>query len=393
MQRNTALALFLVSSMISSNAMAAGYEKSVLWSGEYAGVAGAATSVTNNAQSLFFNPAGLAWAKGGHLSGQFSPTFTSVSAPDGSGGTLDSETEFSPVGAALASYNWGKLGVGVGYFVSGGNVINYGTLAGATAPLFVDLSITEASVGVGYELFEGMRVGAAYRVVFVGLDAGSGGSPAFNELDGLSSTNFFGFRLGAQFSPGEKWGLGVNYRTSTHFSAEGTAVGGALNGQTVTFASNFPWAATIGGFYEFSEGFRGLIEYSYAGYEGVSQNQTLGGTEIRQPTEWDNQNQIRVGAVLGNMPGWEYRAGYMFTSQVTPDTNASQLTTPPGPAHTITAGLGTRFGQAGGDTIQPFEVNGALEYSMVSGEGAAPAVTGEYDANAYAAHIGVTYHY
>ena len=63
------------------SASAAGFEKSILWSGKYAGQGNAAVSSVSGAESLYFNPANLAGSKGTDLTVNLSPTFSKFSGP------------------------------------------------------------------------------------------------------------------------------------------------------------------------------------------------------------------------------------------------------------------------------------------------------------------------
>ncbi|RYZ96382.1 MAG: hypothetical protein EOP11_23560, partial [Proteobacteria bacterium] len=69
--------LLAVAALVGGNAYAGGFEKNLSWSGKYAGIGGAAVSIVEGSESLYFNPAGLASKRGanGDVSLNFSPTF------------------------------------------------------------------------------------------------------------------------------------------------------------------------------------------------------------------------------------------------------------------------------------------------------------------------------
>jgi len=80
---------------------AGGFEKATPWSGQYAALGGAAVGAAAGADSLFFNPAGLARSSRGNstfeLSINLSPTLSQFTGPFA---TTDAETSsvgFSPV--------------------------------------------------------------------------------------------------------------------------------------------------------------------------------------------------------------------------------------------------------------------------------------------------------
>ena len=117
------LILLTASFLAVQQAQAAGFEKSVMWSGRYAGVAGAAVSSVTGGQSLFFNPAGLAGP--GDVSLNYSPTWIKL---DGylASATSKEESKVGPLpfGGAVAAYSLGngstRFGFGGGYYVVGG---------------------------------------------------------------------------------------------------------------------------------------------------------------------------------------------------------------------------------------------------------------------------------
>src|ERR1700734_4021960 len=101
----------VLTTFLSSQSFAAGFEKSVFWSGHYAAIAGAAQSSVTGPEALYWNPAGLAGSEGLQVSGDFSPTWAMYSGPmalsttTGTVGTAqNSNTTFSPVGAGFISY-------------------------------------------------------------------------------------------------------------------------------------------------------------------------------------------------------------------------------------------------------------------------------------------------
>lgn len=100
-----------------------------MWSGRYAGLAGAAVSSVTGGQSLFFNPAGLAGP--GDVSLNYSPTWIKI---DGYLASANSKEESKvgplPFGGAVAAYSLGngstRFGFGGGYYVVGGEKAYYG---------------------------------------------------------------------------------------------------------------------------------------------------------------------------------------------------------------------------------------------------------------------------
>jgi long-subunit fatty acid transport protein len=392
----------------------AGLEKAVIWSGRYAGVGTAVTSAVDGPESLFFNPAGLASAPGFQTSLNFSPSFSKFSAPvPGSvGGTIESNRSFLPPGAALFSYGvTPKLGVGLGYYVSGGTRAIYDNVAftgfpNQTYSVKSDITITELSVGTGYEVLDGLRIGVGYRVLFVGgeLDYVSTGTTSLTSLSigDLSKTRWNGFRVGVQYGPKDSpWGFGASWRSEVGFDATGTATATAqirntstqitFPGSSATVSATFPWQLQLGGFYDIMpKKWRALLQYDFAEYHV---NQVLGlsgsiaGNPIpSRPLNWNNLQNLRVGTEYKLDSGVALRAGYIFSSQVTPNSTPSPGFSSPGSGNSFFIGAGSTF-------LDSLEGDIAFEYSRASGtvttaQDAAGA--GDYWSDVYAAHLGVT---
>lgn len=393
-----------------SDLYAGGLEKSVMWSGRNAGVANAVVSSVAGAEALYFNPAGLATSEGVSVSGNISPTWIKFSAPVlGANTTLDSDTTMIPPGAALVSYKvTPELGVGFGYYVSGGAKAVYSSVPLTTAfaaDLKSDISLTELSVGAGYDLsqfLDGLRVGLGYRIVFVKANVGliqpnSATTFAAVALTDLSNTRFNGFKLGLQYAPkAAHWGLGVDWRTEVSFTADGTLAIRDSSAPTVTTTSPvsasavFPHQVALGGYYDvLPNEIRLFVEYDFTQYNSNKLLALSSGGGL--PLNWKNKNDIRLAGEYTAIPTWAFRAGYVYSTAVTPLGDASPIFSPPAAGHTVTLG-------AGKEIMEGLRADLALEYSGASGTVAAadnPAAStnlGNYSAKAYAIHAGMTYH-
>lgn len=424
MRYSRVLAVALIGfSFSTERAVAAGFEKITMWSGKHAGMAGAAVSNVEGAEGLFFNPAALQMTKGLQLTLDFSPTFAQYSGPiTAPGQDLTSTRPLSPFFAALASYQFNEqLGFGVGGYVSGGTKAIYEDVPFPTAPTLAirptvksDLNVIELAAGVGYQPMSGFRIGGAWRIVMVNASVGTvqpilGGSRyAALTLDNMDATSYGGFKFGAQYQAPEKsWGLGAMVRTSIEFTAEGTSSGvddsavsaadtpAAITGGPVSATNTFPLQIALGGYLNVvPDKFRMIVEYAWTQYDR-NQTLTINGTATSStgtpfaiasiPQSWQNQSNLRVGF---EYMGWEnltLRAGYGYTSQVTPASTARATFSSPGTGNTITAGAGTAFGALDADI--------AGEYSFASGTVTnEQPITGEYKTNAFAIHLGLSYH-
>ncbi|RYG53886.1 hypothetical protein EON80_32260, partial [bacterium] len=278
--------LLAVAALVGGNAYAGGFEKNLSWSGKYSGIGGAAVSIVEGSESLYFNPAGLASKRGenGDVSLNFSPTFVKFKGPFVTGRQEESDKSFVPVGGLTASYQlMDRLSVGVGYYVSGGTSASFdsvnmtGAFGGFTiAPdLKSELALTELALGLGYEVLPGLRVGAAWRVLNVGGDFFFAGNGAYTKIEDIKDTQLGGFKVGAQYQAPEKtWGVGITFRNGVTFDADmkrsvvagagGVAVPGTAADGKIT--STFPWQASLGGNYSISDAWHVHGEFTHTDY-------------------------------------------------------------------------------------------------------------------------------
>ncbi|MDH7569786.1 MAG: outer membrane protein transport protein, partial [Armatimonadota bacterium] len=278
---------------------AAGYEKAVGWSGRFAGMGGAAVSTVQGAESLYFNPAGLAAGEGAEVSVNLSPTLTRV---DGALPALgakaqlwrEGDEKWSPILGALVSYPVSsRLGLGLGFYVAGGvksfyENVDYTPLLPTVTlrpTVKADVAITEASLGAGYQLAPGLRLGAAWRMVNVAADFSSarvvvqGGQPVAVQnvyFSDLKDTRYNAFRVGLQYRPEhEKWGAGVSWRSGVSFDADGNTSGrlGSVAGTitdlpagTASVHNAFPQQFSVGAFIRRSPELLFAAEWTWTQY-------------------------------------------------------------------------------------------------------------------------------
>jgi long-subunit fatty acid transport protein len=425
-------ALVLVALLASANAFAAGFEKTVLWGGREAGIAGAGTADAKGPSALFFNPANLAQTTGTEVSLNFSPTFAQLQGPWVNGVNSESTNRFIPIFGALISHKLtDKLGIGLGSYIGGGGQVEFNDIAAPstfTNPGFLpdarsQFAIMEHSLGLGYEVMPGLRIGASWRVIQVNARlttpafvAGATNTIAEYDQD-LSGTRWNGFRLGASYE-GSRWGLGATVRSAVDFKATGDATLKLWNSVVLTTpteyrasdtsASNrFPLQAQIGGYYDVLEKeLRWHLEYSFTDYtlnDAVVRSGSFTGLPGPLATNfsslanisqlWLPLNIWRTGFEYSGIQDLTVRAGYAFSGQVVPASLARPTFSSPGVGHSFTLGAGKQIGV--------IDFNGAAEYSfssgsVSSGETVGPpqgAATGDYKARAYALHLGATYRF
>ncbi len=422
--------------LASTVAYAAGFEKAVLWSGQYAGVGNVTAPEVEGAQALAFNPAGLAAAGARKASGalrpfelslQFSPTWTQLKGPISSPTQLTSETGFLPIFAGFAAWHpTSRFGLAAGVYEAGGMSADYKNVDFSRLNPNFDtlkpefkayLRIIDLSVGAGYELLDGLRVGAAWRISLLDADIYSAtpvpapaGAPAGTppvalvsaQLKDLTDTRFSGFRLGAQYAPHDGWfAVGVDWRTPVAFTAKGSASGSIESGTaagpaspvpggSASISSELPSQIAAGLMVRPLEALRLLAEYDYTNY-GIDRRLTIAGA-LQTPQgpvpipdivlDWSAMHTVRVGAEFTGITHLALRAGYVFTSAVTSTAHARATLAVPGPAHTITLGAGT-------DVVSGLRLDGAFEYSFGSADGTNElGIPGSFEERAFGVHLG-----
>jgi long-chain fatty acid transport protein len=419
--------LAALSLVASASALAGGYEKALLWSGHYTGMGGAAASTVSGSESLFFNPAGLASNEGIETSLNISPTSTQTKGPLLQDNVVvDSQRMLRwPFGLTAKMSLSPELAVGAGFMVAGGigsefSNVSFASL-GLTAvnPSYMSkMSIAEFALGAAYKPMPGLKVGASWRASFVSAQfqyfttpSTALGSLGFFSVDisGLKDSNFAGFRFGAQFEPeGTPFGVGVAVRTPINFTANGTISGQyvtsaatptALTGSTASVKSSFPLQIAVGAHYKVQDNATVAVQYDMARYSAnkmldFTGSVMLGTTPITAlPADitqnWKNMHNIRLGYEQGIGEGITLRAGYVFTSQVTPKEYPMVTFASPGVGHTIALG--------GGYAVDSnLRMDLGLEYAFASGNVTVTPLNGTsklgtYSSNAFAGHLGVTY--
>lgn len=402
-----------------TSALAAGFEKAQSWSAKAVAQGGAVVGSTVGADALYFNPAGLAESSvRGELSANFSPTFSKFTGanPFSTAGSIGGSSGFSPIFGLLASYKpMPKLGVGLGYYVSGGtrakfenlDYSNYSANFDSLKPTVeTSLAITEAALGAGYEVAPGFRIGFAWRLVMVDAKfstVSTNGTTVLRQttIDDIKATRWDAFKLGLQYEePAHRWGLGANFRSGVSFTAHGestllqeTSAAGDYSTTTLggTDLDNaFPYQLALGGWTRATELLRVSYEYSFTHYGENRALDIRGGVNTSIQQHWKNQHVIRLGGeYIG--AGLPIRFGYAFTSQVTPNDFARSTFASPGPGHSFTVGSGMILSNS-------IDLDGALEYAFASGKGtntSAAEVTTEreFKSHAYAAHLSAKVHF
>ncbi|MFN8370347.1 MAG: outer membrane protein transport protein [Bacteriovoracaceae bacterium] len=288
----------------------------------------------------------------------------------------------SPVFGALFSHKFNeKLGVGAGYYVSGGTNAEYKSVdfSGVKSAfdevkpdVIAKLAVTEFSLGAGYKINENFNLGLSWRAVFIDAQFGSSkvtnvtalGGPAVLtslQLKDLKDKNYTGFKLGAQYtSSDKKWGVGASFRNSIKIVAEGnvTATAESINAATgvpttataLTTSGNakiinrFPWNFHFDTYYQVQPVVKLLAGLTYTKY---SENGTLvidgsaNGSKITNVNQqWKDQYNYRIASEVNCMKNIPIFFGYILTTQVTSSDYARATFASPGKGHTFTLGSG-----------------------------------------------------
>ena len=403
------LSIFVFLQILSSSARAQGFEKPILWSGRYAGVANAVASLVRSPEALVLNPAGLAETNNAAVF-DLSPVYVVTHAPIVQDNvTLNGDPRLVPVGAGFASRQINdRLGIGLGASGIGGAGGSYGNVSfsPSAAPLIrTILTLIELSLGAGYRVTDELNIGAAYRVTVFRADANNAGGGVSSAVTGLTGTNYGGYRLGVQYQPKSKtWGLGAVYRSRVSLDFTGgtqiisnittnpTSGLGTSNDASLTTSS--PYALFLGGYYRMNA-LLFALQYEFYNYS-ENQTQTLhstaltqagvpGGTQIVQ-LGWQNLQFLRAGVQYELMEGHPLRIGYIYGTKVTPNDRATYAYTSPGPTNTFTLGTG-------GKLSENWKWDSALDYSFISGIGTSnpPNLAGSYAFKDYTFHLGLEY--
>ena len=418
--------VLMAAGVVASSASAAGFEKSIPWGGRTAALAGIGTVDQEGAAALYFNPSALAGKNVGQdvffsvapTQAQFKGPITNTNEQITGSTTLT--TPFALIYSATLNESWG---FGVGAFASGGASANFSDVEwvanGAYKPeVKTDIKILELSAGAGYRLSDKWRLGASWRMVmaeanFSFVRRANAAATANAKLTGLKDTQSAAFRLGATYDHSEDTQFGINFRSEVNFAATGrisstvflNANGATVGAQSVNDSdakaeTSFPMALALGLRQKLSEGWTFFGEYALTKYSKIDQIKlTSSGTpalNTNLATEWKDQHNLRLAAEMAG--DWPLRFGYGYTSTVTEGSLARASFTPPGPAHTLTVGTGQSF-------MENLRVDGAFEYTTVSGDGGSAASgetnpttnakvdarNGSYAAQAMVVHLALSY--
>jgi len=369
-------------------AWAGGYDTPMLYSARHMGMGGTAIGYVEDGSALFHNPAGLGHI--GRFSGiaDFSLLLARIRASPVDLDTakdIRSKRTVAPLfllGGGLRLHERVVVGLGVYPIASAGAKYRYYRLDGsAIVENSTRVVFLETSPGVAVNLPGNVRLGAGYRVTYVGLERFSG-------LPGVEDERFLdfnrvGFRVGAQWTPLPGLEVGAVYRhkvTTTVSNDTGLALG--LNFTDVKTKFVLPSKLGLGGRYDIGDfgmalDFEHLWNSQNDGYplEGVPPATDFDpmpmSIQVANVFDWKNELTLRTGVEyrLLRVPWQEasdarkrlaLRLGYVFDGETTNPQYPSAFGTPPGPTQLLTAGAGWRFAR--------WQINAAYAYRFGKGD-------------------------
>ncbi|WP_438962058.1 OmpP1/FadL family transporter [Nonlabens sp.] len=414
MNKLKALAVLL---LISTMAYAGGYRVSTQSNRQLA-MGHTGVAVVNNADILFFNPAGIVHLENklNFSAGGFG-VFSDVSYQNAEFGTT-AETD-SPVGTpfyAYGSYKINeKLAVGLGIYTPFGSTVSWEpNWAGSHLVNEIELSAIFIQPTVAYQLFDSVSIGAGPIIAIGGV--------SFNRNAGRSLTNEngersnvaiedtgvlgYGWTAGLMFTPNDRFTLGFNYRSLINIdSTDGTAsftnfpVSSLTpaNGET-GFEATLPLPAelTVGVSYKWD---KLLLAFDYnramwSEYESLDLVFDNGTTSIN-PRNYKDASTWRLGAQYEANDKLTIRAGWYFDeSPVQSGYFAPE--TPRNDSQGYTFGLSYQVNSklaidASFLYLRFKEVNESYDFFTDPGASTASSFGGTYKSQALIPGIGVTY--
>ena len=349
--------------VVSSVAVAGGYDTPMLYAGEHMGLGGAAVAGVDDPSALFHNPAGLAQVRRGkalfhitYLSGDV--TGSPGSTPEATSITSEpTQAPFPLIGVAYRVRP--KLVVGLGAFpiASAGASYVYETPLN-TVTDSTTLIFAEAGPALALDLGR-IRLGAGYRLTYLMLDRFSGGEGVDPTIDfTLEGTHASGLRLGLQGElidqPGLRLQAGVSYRHQVVMypkDEQARAIGFPINDVTSRFI--LPSRLSDGMRAEWGHWAAALdLEY---GFNSLNYKSTLSGVAEVAPgvTQevaldnlfgWRDALTYRLGLERSLTSGVKLRAGGAYDETTSSKTYPTAFGTPPAPTMLAGVGVGYRLG-------------------------------------------------
>ena len=401
---------------------------------------GAGSSAVRGAQAIPLNPAGMTEGSVREISLSFSPTWDGFSGPNvpsnrdgGKAAAQDGQYSLSlPFSLLINKRMNRRLSFGLGFYSAGGIKAKFEgidfTRLNPAAPNFelddqtiqFDLGITETSIALGYYLWEGLSIGAAWRVARatgeMRLTQVYLAGPNLQEyyLMDLTSDYAHAFRLGLKYTTQDKTaGAGVVYRSAADLNLKGKAQGThdpivldndreSLTGQHVNVSTTFPNQFAVGFFWKPDKREMLVQETVFTQYSvnreldfrGPALPRTGDANELPTVSQsWRNQWAIKFGHEYVDDEDMTWRYGYSYTTNTVPENHARAIFPPPGATHTLT--MGTGLTMPGINSV----LDMAAQYSVASEKGSTPHsqqvrnMSGNFAAKTFTLHASLKFHF
>lgn len=362
------LALLTLAAAVPGRALAGGYDTPMLYSARHMGMGGAAIGYVEDPSALFHNPAGLGHTTGFAATGDFSLLLAHIrSSPAPLVRDLESELTVAPLfllGGAYRVHRLVTIGLGVFPNASAGAGYKY-EVFGAPVENSTRLVFIEGTPAIALNLPYRLRLGAGYRITYVNLQRYQGDRSAPTPLldFDMSGVDWTGFRVGAQWTALDWLQVGAVYRHKTTTTVRNDR-GIALSQEFTDIETKFTLPSKMGVGARADLGAFGVAvdaEYllnsqnTFAPLEGLPPATPGGDPPMRVAVpnvfNWKDQVTLRAGVEYSSQLGGlfndddaaSFRLGYIFDGETTNERYPSAFGTPPGPTHTVTAGLGVRW--------------------------------------------------
>jgi long-chain fatty acid transport protein len=307
------------------------------------GMGGAFSAVADDPTALHFNPAGLALQTRSNvlIGGEFvvaprtyDPNFETCDT-DPSNAICQSQSPTSPV-RPLPSLGFAtrltdesgipsRLAFGIGFWNTFGGQLKYeddpeipGTLQETRN------AVLELVPGVAYQVNDVMAIGAAFRLGIGLFDSVANERP--NDAT-LSATGVgAGGTFGIMIRPSDALRLAGYYRTALSVTTNGDGfIEGGVGDVEVEFVQRWPQQFGFATAYQATDSVLLAAQFDWHGWSRVNEvrpvykGQLALTEQAKIPTDWDNNIQLHLGAMITPADAVELRAGYTFdTTAVTP---------------------------------------------------------------------------
>ena len=403
--RRSFVAVLCLGVLVTSPALAGGYDTPILYSARHIGMGGTAVADVHDASALFHNPAGLGQIGKANVIGNVSLLVGDLLGnPARSGadpGVIRSEKTIAPfflVGGALRLHDYISIGLAVYPVASAAGKYKYDGQTDETRLVFF-----EASPGIAFNFDKiGLRIGAGYRITYVILDRSrEAGLPIDLKLTGL---DFLSFRAGLQWRLTENLALGASYRHKSSIDLDQGASASGLGQDFVGAKATFVLPARVSAGLRFDyAAFGWATDFEY-GFNDQNDRVTIeaelmsGGTlPIDNVFEWENQVTFRTGVeyrfVDQKLP---VRLGFIYDAKTTDRAYPTAFGTPPTSTYSVTAGIGYDAGafevnvayarRRGSTTVTQAEIDAAASGSCLACGGA-----GDYDLRLNGFYVDLSY--